>query len=156
MTGLSLLIISLHSSGISFSASRLAIPSTPSKNFESAFYPSDVTTLQIDYDDSRTLDNVYVNGVISPYQVKNINGNLIVLTDIQLLASSTKTVEVRYVNTDIGLTVSGVTAGNKVYDGSTSAVLNTGGAVLSGVQAGDNVSLVTAAAWVSLPTRMWE
>jgi hypothetical protein len=41
------------------------------------------------------------------------------------------------------LTVSGVTANNKVYDGNTDATLNTGGATLSGVFAGDDVSLVS-------------
>jgi gliding motility-associated-like protein len=41
------------------------------------------------------------------------------------------------------LTVSGVTANNKIYDGSTTAQLNTGSAVLTGVVAGDAVSLVT-------------
>jgi hypothetical protein len=39
------------------------------------------------------------------------------------------------------LTVGGVTAGNKVYDGNTNAVLNTGAAALTGVVSGDDVSL---------------
>jgi hypothetical protein len=41
------------------------------------------------------------------------------------------------------LTLSGVTANNKVYDGTTHATLNTGGASLVGVYTGDNVSLVS-------------
>jgi endonuclease YncB( thermonuclease family) len=45
-----------------------------------------------------------------------------------------------------GLTVSGVTANNKSYDGTTSASLNTSGAALVGVIAGDAVSLSTGAA----------
>jgi gliding motility-associated-like protein len=135
-----------NSSGISFSASRLAIPSTPSKNFELAFYPADVTTLQIDYDDSKAIDNVYVDGVINPYQVKNQNGNLILLTNVQLLTAATKTIEVRYIGTGTGLTISGVTANSRIYDGTTTATLNTGGAVLIGVQAGDDVSLITSGA----------
>src|SRR5579884_1356912 len=44
------------------------------------------------------------------------------------------------------LTVSGVTASNKVYDGTTAATLNTGGASLVGVVAGDTVTLSTAGA----------
>ena len=44
------------------------------------------------------------------------------------------------------LTVDGVTAGNKIYDGTTSATLNTGGATLSGVYGGDLVSLNTSGA----------
>src|SRR5206468_3572685 len=40
-----------------------------------------------------------------------------------------------------GLTVTGVTASNKVYDGTTSATLNLGSAVLVGVASGDTVTL---------------
>jgi hypothetical protein len=42
------------------------------------------------------------------------------------------------------LTVTGVTAGNKVYDGTTVATLNTTSATLTGVVAGDSVNLVTS------------
>ena len=45
-----------------------------------------------------------------------------------------------------GLTVDGLTAANKVYDGTTTATLNTAGAALVGVVAGDTVDLDTAAA----------
>ena len=41
-----------------------------------------------------------------------------------------------------GLTVSGVTAATKVYDGTTNAQMN-GPAILNGAVSGDNVSLVT-------------
>ncbi|MDX1407960.1 MAG: YDG domain-containing protein, partial [Saprospiraceae bacterium] len=44
------------------------------------------------------------------------------------------------------LTVSGITANNKVYDGNTSATLNTGSAALNGVLGGDTVSLNTGSA----------
>ncbi|WP_411879805.1 YDG domain-containing protein [Polaromonas sp. YR568] len=40
-----------------------------------------------------------------------------------------------------GLTVSGVTAGNKVYDGSTAATVNTAGATYSGLIGGDDLTL---------------
>ncbi|HEY1792878.1 MAG TPA: YDG domain-containing protein [Opitutaceae bacterium] len=44
------------------------------------------------------------------------------------------------------LTVSGVTASNKVYDGSTLATIGTSGAALVGVLGGDSVTLVTSGA----------
>ena len=48
--------------------------------------------------------------------------------------------------TPIGLTISGITADNKVYDGTTAATLNTGSATLQGVLEGDDVNLVTLGA----------
>ena len=44
------------------------------------------------------------------------------------------------------LTVSGITAANKVYDGTTNATLNTGSASLSGVYSGDSVTLSASGA----------
>ncbi len=46
----------------------------------------------------------------------------------------------------IGLTVTGITANNLVYNGSTATTLNTGGATLVGVKSGDIVTLVTTGA----------
>src|SRR5204863_3827461 len=40
-----------------------------------------------------------------------------------------------------GLTVSGITANDKVYDATTTAMLNTAGASLSGLISGDDVNL---------------
>ncbi len=51
------------------------------------------------------------------------------------------------------LTVSGVTANNKTYDGNTSATLNFGSASLVGVIGGDSVSLNTASASGSFATK---
>ncbi|MFQ5952158.1 MAG: beta strand repeat-containing protein, partial [Candidatus Omnitrophota bacterium] len=45
-----------------------------------------------------------------------------------------------------GLTVTGITADNKVYDGNTTATLNAGSAALVGVVAGDTVTLGTGSA----------
>src|SRR5207245_2608687 len=45
-----------------------------------------------------------------------------------------------------GLTVTGVTANNKVYDGATTATLNLGSATLVGVISGDSVTLNTNSA----------
>ena len=43
----------------------------------------------------------------------------------------------------MALTVTGITANNKAYDGTTNATLNLANAVLVGVLSGDTVSLVT-------------
>src|SRR5439155_8906222 len=45
-----------------------------------------------------------------------------------------------------GLTVSGITASNKVYDATTAATLNVGSAALSGIVSGDVVTLNTGSA----------
>lgn len=56
--------------------------------------------------------------------------------------------------TGVTLTITGVTAANKVYDGNSVAVLNTSGASLSGVIGGDNVVLNTAGATGSFATKI--
>src|SRR5207247_9529265 len=61
-----------------------------------------------------------------------------------VLASSTATTTANI--TAAALTVTSVTAGNKVYDGTTSATLNLGSAALVGVASGDTVTLNTASA----------
>ena len=48
--------------------------------------------------------------------------------------------------TALGLTVTGVTANNKAYDGATTATLNLSGAALNGVLSGDTVTLNSAGA----------
>ncbi len=48
--------------------------------------------------------------------------------------------------TPLQITVAGVTANNKVYDGTTAATLNLGGAVPSGVFSGDSIFLASTAA----------
>ncbi len=131
---------------ITFNVSRIQIPATSWREFESAFGTNDVTTFQIDVDDIRTVDNVLVDGVSNPFQLKTINGNIVVQTNVKLDYANTKYVNVVYHPTTIGLTITGVTANNKVYDGNTAAVLNTSGAVLSGVVAGDVVTLITSGA----------
>jgi hypothetical protein len=51
-----------------------------------------------------------------------------------------------FVITPLPVTVTGITAKDKVYDGTTKAALNTSGATLAGVLPGDDVTLLTAAA----------
>ncbi len=48
--------------------------------------------------------------------------------------------------TEFGLNVTGVTADNKVYDGTTNAVINTAGANLTGILGSDIVTLVSSSA----------
>ncbi len=51
------------------------------------------------------------------------------------------------------LTVSGITASNKVYNGNTTASINTSGATLSGVDVGDDVSLSVTSATGAFDTK---
>jgi hypothetical protein len=51
------------------------------------------------------------------------------------------------------VTVTGITAGNKVYDGTTSASIDTSAAALSGVVSGESVTLDTAAATASFASK---
>lgn len=55
--------------------------------------------------------------------------------------------------TAAGLTVSGITANNRMYDGGTTATLSTSGAALNGVAAGDTVTLSTAGATGAFATK---
>ena len=60
--------------------------------------------------------------------------------------SSTSTNNVTETVTPAPLTVTGITASNKVYDATTKATLNTGSAALAGVIPGDTLTLSTAGA----------
>ncbi|MBN1597317.1 MAG: T9SS type A sorting domain-containing protein, partial [Bacteroidales bacterium] len=84
------------SNSISFNLSRLAIPSSENRNFETSFTSSDVTTIEIDIDEGRTIQNVLVDGSINTYQIKNLNGNNILIMNIKLEPSVYKMVEVIY------------------------------------------------------------
>jgi gliding motility-associated-like protein len=87
-----------------------------------------------------SFDNEYVgNGKvvsISGFSAGGTDSGNYILTQPTAIASIT----------GIKLTVSGVTANNKVYNATTVATLNTASASLTGVLAGDNVSLVTSGA----------
>jgi gliding motility-associated-like protein len=131
---------------ITYKVSRSSIPASPVRPFENAFGTNDVVTMQVDIDDSKTVENVFINGAATPFQIKNINGNQFLLANVRLDPSTAKEVEIKYVFTAIGLTVTGVTAEDKVYNSSTSAVINTTAAALSGVLPGDDVTLVTTGA----------
>jgi len=53
----------------------------------------------------------------------------------------------------LGITSSGITAINRVYDGTSAVALNTSGAALNGAISGDSVSLVTSAATGSMANK---
>jgi gliding motility-associated-like protein len=132
---------------VTYNVSRLPIASSAIKNFELAFGSNDSTTIQVDIDDSKTVENVFINGGINHYQIKSLSGNLVLLTNVKLESSTTKTIEVRYVDpVKIHLSIAGITANNKVYDRTSLATINTGGASLVGVVPGDDVILVTSGA----------
>ena len=131
---------------ISFNVSRLQVPSSSYRSFENAFGANDMVTLQIDVDDSKVIDNVLINGTITPYTTRSINGNTVILVNIKPYPSTSKNVQIVFNGSITYLTVTGVTAYDKVYDGTTSASLNTTNATLSGVVSGDDVSLVTSGA----------
>ena len=137
----------LTSNKITYKVSRLSVPDSPIRSFENAFGTNDVVTMQIDIDDTQTVENVFIDGVENPYQTKSINGNSFLLTNVQLNTAGSNTVEIKYVSsTAIRLTVNGVTADDKVYDGTTAATIHANGATLVGVLNGDDVTLVTTGA----------
>jgi hypothetical protein len=99
-------------------------------------------------------DNVSLTGGTATFDTKNVgNGKTVTATGLSLtgpdagdymLTSFTATTTANI--TPIGLTVTGITANDKVYDGNTTATLNTAGATLVGVVPGDTVTLNTAGA----------
>jgi hypothetical protein len=98
------LVLSNYSSSpdlIVFNVTRLSITASSMKNFEGAFGPNDVTTLQVDIDDNRTIENVYVDGIINPYQLKELNGNVVLLTNVRIEPTRNKTVEIEYYNESV-------------------------------------------------------
>ena len=134
------------SDSITFKGSRLSIPSSAYRSFESAFGSNDLSTVQVDIDDTRAIQYVRVDGVNNSYQIKDLDGNKVLLVDVRLEPVKTKKIVVRYPQLTNALTISGVTANNKVYNGTTSATINTGSATLVGVLSGDIVTLVSSGA----------
>ena len=68
---------------ITYKVSRLSVPDSPIRSFENAFGTNDVVTMQIDIDDTQTVENVFIDGVENPFQTKSINGNSFLLTNVQ-------------------------------------------------------------------------
>jgi hypothetical protein len=86
----------------------------------------------------------FVNKNVGTGKTVNVTGYTLSGADADnyTLTSPTLTANI----TAKGLTVSGITANNKVYDGNATATLNTGSAALVGVIGGDTVTLNTGSA----------
>src|SRR5207245_1589192 len=96
---------------------------------------------------SRTyLTAVFADKTVGSAMPVSVSGISISGTDAAnyLLASSSATTTANI--TAKGLTVSGITANNKVYDATTTATLNLASAALVGGVSGDDVTLSTASA----------
>jgi hypothetical protein len=81
---------------ITFEFSRLPISPVAVRNFEDAFGPEDLTTLQIDIADNRIVRTVIVDGEITPFQTMEFSGNKVILADIKLQPEEFKTMEIIY------------------------------------------------------------
>ena len=88
----------------------------------------------------------FTNKIVGNAKPVNVSGIAISGTDSAnyLLAATTASTSANI--TAATLTVSGITAANKVYDAKTTATLNVGGAVLVGIISGDTVTLSTGGA----------
>ena len=109
------------------------------------------------YDGSAESVTVATNpgGLAYSVSYKDANGNAVAtpkaagsysvvatITDPNFTGSATGTLDIARAQVNVG----GITASNKVYDGTTAATVDTGGATLSGVVAGDSVTLNASAA----------
>ena len=95
------LVLTNYNTGVDFvrfGASRLSIPPSSYRSFETGFGVNDSTTIQIDIDNNRIIENVLVDNIENHYKIKNLNGNLILLINLRLVPSITKNVEVKYYN----------------------------------------------------------
>jgi len=86
---------------ITFKASRLSVPSSSFRSFETAFGVNDSATLQIDINDGRDIQYVLIDSVTHSYRTKVVNGNTVLLTNIRLEPSVAKTVEIKYYNDSV-------------------------------------------------------
>jgi YDG domain len=100
-------------------------------------FPGDVVTWSITASfQSKTVGNhVLVNSTLTIGGAQAADYRVL-LNPSQLMANITPA----------AVTVTGITANSKMYDGTTAATINTGGATLAGVFSGDSVSLVKTAA----------
>lgn len=63
---------------------RLPLPPSIYRNFEDAFLPTDVVTLEVDIDDSRDVASVIHNGAPIPYIVDVVCGNKVVQVELPI------------------------------------------------------------------------
>ncbi|MFN8240007.1 MAG: BACON domain-containing protein [Bacteroidales bacterium] len=81
--------------------SRTSVPSSAYRNFESSFNSSDLITLRIDYDDTRLVEGVTINGVNTPYTTRIIDANHYLFANVLVEPSNVKTVVVNYVDESV-------------------------------------------------------
>jgi len=94
------------------------------------------------------VDGVMINDTISGNLIRDLGKNVgnYLINQGTVSVSSPSNYDTTYNSafltiTPATLTVSGITANNKLYDGATAATLNLASAIISGVVSGDNVSL---------------
>ena len=136
------------SNRLSFSVSRIEVAPSPVRSFETAFGSNDVVTLLVDIDDLRPVDEVRVNGIIHPYQLKTDDGNVMLQLNTLLFVTSTS-VEIFYKNPEISLNPTSLNF--SMVEGSapsnqTIAVSNSGGGSLSWTALADSA----LPAWLSV------
>ena len=107
--------------------------------------------------DDVTLDP---SGAIGTFDTKDVGtGKTVTMSGLALTGADagnyvlTQPTDDRATSPPATLTVTGITANNKVYDGTTDATLDTTGATLVGVVAGDDVTLDTSGATGTFATK---
>ncbi len=133
-----------------FGFSRMAIPPSPVRSFETAIKPDDLLTLQVDINDSYPIQSVHLDGQDQAYTVKTISGNKLLFMNT-LVSTATRTVEIVYQvpapvialsPTSLAFSApSGTNPGNQ-----TVAVSNSGAGALNWTAAADQ----SAPAWLSV------
>lgn len=83
---------------ISFNASRTPVPASDYRSFETAFGINDSVTIQVNIDDGRDIESVLVNGTLHKYSLKEIDGDLMLFTNIMIDTTNPAAVEIRYYN----------------------------------------------------------
>lgn len=80
---------------LTFSFARLPLQFSPLRDFETAFHPEDVITLQVDIEDTLPIASVKLDDKDHTYEIKTREGNKFLLLNTNLDASS-KSVEIVY------------------------------------------------------------
>ena len=135
---------------LSFSVSRLEIPSSTVRSFENAFGPEDVVTIQVDIDGLGPVNEVRVNGAAHPYQLKTIDGSNVLLLDTLLSVNATP-IEITYNSTVSIISLSPTSLNFSVVAGAgssskTLSVSNSGGGSMSWTAVADSA----APAWLAV------
>ncbi len=82
---------------ITFRVSRLEIPGSSYRSFETAFKETDVTTLDIDIDPSRIVDWIYINGDPAAFtRIDNDDNTSVIRVNVLLEPGTAKSVQIQY------------------------------------------------------------